>query len=199
MAHDHPEPDDAFSWDWQQSLVGTAIVTSNDLFAALVGWWLRQPSIKVQLFTLSIAFLMLGFQIGLVMAHRVDAALEPLLGLSCVIFGVLVFLLLYYPIGMWLYCWANVRHNRLLQGPQLFEICDLGLVVTSEVSRIEYRWSAFAKVVETSRMFLFFMSTEALVIPKRAIPDPEEQRELRLILHFAMQGRVHLRGENYPG
>ncbi len=93
--------------------------------------------------------------------------------------------------------WQNVRHSTLLQGPQTITVGKDGIAIVSEVTCAQCRWATFIKVVETDRSILFYVTASNMVaLPLRALPDPDDRRELRQRLRAGMGDKAQLRRKN---
>jgi hypothetical protein len=85
---------------------------------------------------------------------------------------------------------ARSRHIRrgwraqpALQLGQRLEISDTSLVTDDSQTRVEFKWNAFVRFVESRNVFVLMPTEMSLVIiPKRAFPNAEAVQDFRRLL-----------------
>ncbi len=190
-------PNDDFAWSGKNALTVTFILTLGDVFTASIGPLYRQVSTKLLLVLVAFMVIVTVVTTGIRLHRGQNVATDPWLWIMCLTIGLAIYFIALVPTLVWFRSRAFVRQNRLVQGPQTIAIGDDGVTVVSEVSRTEFRWTAFVKIVETDEAFLCFLSGDALVLPLRALPDPDDRHELRQLVRGGLGDLAQLRHEQW--
>ena len=81
------------------------------------------------------------------------------------------------------------QHTPSLQQEQTHEFSEDGFRMSNPLANTLVHWNAFLEVVETKEFLLLYVSRSiAYFLPKRAIHDPGQLRELRSLLHRELGG-----------
>ncbi|MBI3736865.1 YcxB family protein [Candidatus Sumerlaeota bacterium] len=103
------------------------------------------------------------------------------------------FVFIYLPLFQTLSLWQVRRQNVTLRGILYFTVADWGFETHGGTFEVKLRWDAIPRVVETSRFFLFFISSNvAYFIPKTFLGSHQEMGELRRIIREGMGDKARL-------
>ncbi len=106
--------------------------------------------------------------------------------------SLLAFFGVFFVRRMWVH--LMFRHGPALQQTRKYSVSESGFEMHSEAMTCSFRWNAFARILETRRSFLFFLSPIfGMVVPKRCVPSPDDIVRLRDLVGHQFKGRLKLK------
>jgi YcxB-like protein len=168
----------------------TFMLTEKDLIRLTWTALLRKKSIVVPAILLGIMFLVIIPCFGLSTLMSGDPSQLALLpGLLFVPF--LIFVVVPLTIN-----WGarkTFRNTPAARQETTYVISEEGIHSRNDLVRSEVKWGSVIEVLETKRDFLLFISNQAaFMLPKDALPTPEERRRLRRLIKDNACDRVSL-------
>lgn len=121
---------------------------------------------------------------------------ELLLALPCLLFlPGMIFVV--FPLSIW---WGSRRayqSNPAAQREMIYQFGRQGIASSNGLMHGEVTWEAIVEVLETKKDFLFFVSKQSVyLVPKAAIPSPDERQRLRRLVTACCGKRAKLQPES---
>jgi hypothetical protein len=115
---------------------------------------------------------------------------------SAAAFGAIAVLCLGLFVFQYLYVRRLFQKYPVFKKPRQLRFGAEGVHVESEDVRADYKWSLFARVVETPKVFLLLQTAStAMYVPKRCFNSPADIAHLRELIREHFKGPWRLRQE----
>lgn len=175
----------------------TLILTEQDLLRLTWTSLLRNKRLKIMMPLLGIFTLVMGSMslCGMAQSDQPETALYSAPCLLFVPFMIFVF----FPLSIWWSVRKAYRNNPNMQRETTYRFTAQGIESTNAVANTEVTWEAIIEILETKKAYLFYYSWQsAFMLPKTAIPSPDDRQRLRRLVVANAGDRAKLRAVDSP-